>query len=69
MSFHHEAGHGLFDGDTLFPGGPGSTNDELGDFEVIIASIPNAHTDDAVRDHHQFRVTASRRRSGRKAPL
>ena len=24
---------------TLFPGGPGSTDDELGDFEVIIASI------------------------------
>jgi hydroxyacylglutathione hydrolase len=29
----------LFDGDTLFPGGPGSTGDELGDFELIIASI------------------------------
>jgi glyoxylase-like metal-dependent hydrolase (beta-lactamase superfamily II) len=39
VSFHHTAGHALFDGDTLFPGGPGSTNDELGDFEVIIASI------------------------------
>jgi glyoxylase-like metal-dependent hydrolase (beta-lactamase superfamily II) len=39
VSFHHAAGHALFDGDTLFPGGPGSTSDELGDFEVIITSI------------------------------
>lgn len=39
VSFHHTASHALFDGDTLFPGGPGSTSDELGDFEVIIASI------------------------------
>jgi len=39
VSFHHTAGQALFDGDTLFPGGPGSTGDELGDFEVIIASI------------------------------
>lgn len=39
VSFHHTASHDLFDGDTLFPGGPGSTDDELGDFEVIIASI------------------------------
>jgi glyoxylase-like metal-dependent hydrolase (beta-lactamase superfamily II) len=39
VCFHHTAGHTLFAGDTLFPGGPGSTGDELGDFEVIIASI------------------------------
>jgi glyoxylase-like metal-dependent hydrolase (beta-lactamase superfamily II) len=39
VSFHHAAGHDVFDGDTLFPGGPGSTGDELGDFEVIIVSI------------------------------
>jgi glyoxylase-like metal-dependent hydrolase (beta-lactamase superfamily II) len=39
VSFHHTASHALFDGDTLFPGGPGSTGDELGDFELIIASI------------------------------
>lgn len=39
VCLHHTAGHALFDGDTLFPGGPGSTGDELGDFEVIVASI------------------------------
>jgi glyoxylase-like metal-dependent hydrolase (beta-lactamase superfamily II) len=39
VCFHHTASHTLFDGDTLFPGGPGSTGDELGDFEFIIASI------------------------------
>ena len=39
VSFHHTASQVLFDGDTLFPGGPGSTGDELGDFELIIASI------------------------------
>jgi glyoxylase-like metal-dependent hydrolase (beta-lactamase superfamily II) len=39
VSFHHTASAALFDGDTLFPGGPGSTGDELGDFDVIIASI------------------------------
>lgn len=38
VSFHHTASHALFDGDTLFPGGPG-TIDELGSFEMIIASI------------------------------
>jgi glyoxylase-like metal-dependent hydrolase (beta-lactamase superfamily II) len=41
VCFHHTASHTLFAGDTLFPGGPGSTGDELGDFEVIIASIRN----------------------------
>lgn len=39
VCFHHTASHELFGGDTLFPGGPGSTGDELGDFEVIIVSI------------------------------
>jgi glyoxylase-like metal-dependent hydrolase (beta-lactamase superfamily II) len=39
VCFHHTASHAVFDGDTLFPGGPGSTGDELADFEVIIASI------------------------------
>jgi glyoxylase-like metal-dependent hydrolase (beta-lactamase superfamily II) len=39
VSFHHTASHALFDGDTLFPGRPGSTDDELGDFELIITSI------------------------------
>jgi glyoxylase-like metal-dependent hydrolase (beta-lactamase superfamily II) len=33
-------GHGLiFSGDTLFPGGPGATNFEGGDFPTIITSI------------------------------
>lgn len=39
VCLHHTAGHSLFDGDTLFPGGPGSSGDELGDFDVIVASI------------------------------
>ena len=39
VCFHHTASHDLFSGDTLFPGGPGSTGDELADFEVIIATI------------------------------
>ena len=29
----------LFTGDTLFPGGPGNTKSELGDFATIIRSI------------------------------
>ena len=29
----------LFSGDTLFPGGPGNTSLEGGDFDTIIASI------------------------------
>lgn len=39
VSFHHTVSRALFDGDTLFPGGPGSSADELGDFDLIIASI------------------------------
>lgn len=31
----------LFSGDTLFPGGPGNTSLEGGDFDTIIASIDN----------------------------
>jgi glyoxylase-like metal-dependent hydrolase (beta-lactamase superfamily II) len=29
----------LLTGDTLFPGGPGNTKSDLGDFETIIESI------------------------------
>ena len=39
VSFHHTASHALFDGDTLFPGGPGATRFPLGDFPTIIRSI------------------------------
>jgi len=39
VSLHHTASRAVFAGDTLFPGGPGSTGDELGEFDVIIASI------------------------------
>ena len=39
MSFFVEDTPLLFSGDTLFPGGPGATNFEGGDFETIIKSI------------------------------
>ena len=39
MSFHVEGTPLLFSGDTLFPGGPGATQYEGGDFETIIRSI------------------------------
>ena len=39
MSFQVEGTPLLFTGDTLFPGGPGATQYEGGDFETIIQSI------------------------------
>ena len=39
MSFHVEGTPLLFSGDTLFPGGPGATHFEGGDFNTIISSI------------------------------
>jgi glyoxylase-like metal-dependent hydrolase (beta-lactamase superfamily II) len=39
MSFRLDGAPVLFSGDTLFPGGPGNTSFEGGDFETIIASI------------------------------
>lgn len=39
MSFHVEGTPLLFTGDTLFPGGPGATQYEGGDFDTIIRSI------------------------------
>ena len=39
MSFHVEGTPLLFTGDTLFPGGPGNTATDLGDFDTIIRSI------------------------------
>jgi glyoxylase-like metal-dependent hydrolase (beta-lactamase superfamily II) len=39
ISFHVEGTPLLFTGDTLFPGGPGNTRHELGDFRAIIESI------------------------------
>ncbi|MDZ7675746.1 MAG: MBL fold metallo-hydrolase [Acidimicrobiales bacterium] len=39
MSFRLEGSPILFSGDTLFPGGPGNTATELGDFDEIIESI------------------------------
>ncbi len=39
MSFHVEGTPLLFTGDTLFPGGPGATKFEGGDFTTIIRSI------------------------------
>jgi len=39
MSFRLEGSPVLFSGDTLFPGGPGNTSFEGGDFPTIIRSI------------------------------
>ena len=39
MSFHVEGTPLLFSGDTLFPGGPGATHFEGGDFDTILRSI------------------------------
>jgi glyoxylase-like metal-dependent hydrolase (beta-lactamase superfamily II) len=39
MSFRLDGAPVLFSGDTLFPGGPGNTSFEGGDFDTIIASI------------------------------
>jgi len=39
MSFRLEGSPVLFSGDTLFPGGPGNTSLEGGDFDTIIRSI------------------------------
>jgi glyoxylase-like metal-dependent hydrolase (beta-lactamase superfamily II) len=41
ISFHVEGTPLLFTGDTLFPGGPGATKFEGGDFATIIDSIDN----------------------------
>ena len=41
MSFHAEGTPLLFSGDTLFPGGPGATHFEGGDFDTILRSIEN----------------------------
>jgi glyoxylase-like metal-dependent hydrolase (beta-lactamase superfamily II) len=39
ICFHVEGTPLLFTGDTLFPGGPGNTKSDLGDFSLIIRSI------------------------------
>jgi glyoxylase-like metal-dependent hydrolase (beta-lactamase superfamily II) len=39
MSFRVEGSPVLFSGDTLFPGGPGNTKSDLGDFDLIMRSI------------------------------
>jgi glyoxylase-like metal-dependent hydrolase (beta-lactamase superfamily II) len=39
ICFRVEGSPVLFSGDTLFPGGPGNTATELGDFDTIIRSI------------------------------
>ncbi len=41
MCFQLEGSPVLFSGDTLFPGGPGNTSFEGGDFATIISSIEN----------------------------
>jgi glyoxylase-like metal-dependent hydrolase (beta-lactamase superfamily II) len=41
ICFHVEDTPLLFSGDTLFPGGPGATGFEGGDFDTIIGSIEN----------------------------
>ena len=39
MSFRLEGSPVVFSGDTLFPGGPGNTATDLGDFDQIIESV------------------------------
>jgi glyoxylase-like metal-dependent hydrolase (beta-lactamase superfamily II) len=39
MCFRLEGSPILFSGDTLFPGGPGNTKSEIGDFPTIIRSV------------------------------
>ena len=39
MSFKVQGAPLLFSGDTLFPGGPGNTSYEGGDFDTIIESV------------------------------
>jgi glyoxylase-like metal-dependent hydrolase (beta-lactamase superfamily II) len=39
MCFAVEGSPVLFSGDTLFPGGPGNTATDLGDFPTIVASL------------------------------
>ncbi|MCL4448333.1 MAG: MBL fold metallo-hydrolase [Actinobacteria bacterium] len=41
ICFYLQESQFFFSGDTLFPGGPGSTNFEGGDFKTIIHSIEN----------------------------
>ncbi len=41
VSFHVEGAPVVFSGDTLFPGGPGATKYDGGDFAAIIDSIDN----------------------------
>jgi len=66
MSFRLEGSPVLFSGDTLFPGGPGNTSLEGGDFDTIIRSIedklftlpPNTivmpgHGDDTTIEHER----------------
>ena len=71
ISFLVEGSPVLFSGDTLFPGGPGNTSFEGGDFATIIDSLDNRavhpagpHRGDAGprrRHHHRQRATAPRR--------
>ena len=51
ISFHVAGTPLLFTGDTLFPGGPGATNYDGGDFDTIITSIDErlfAFADDTI---------------------
>ena len=67
ISFHLDGTPLLFTGDTLFPGGPGATQYEGGDFNTIITSI-----DSLLFPFPTTRsfcpVTATTRRSARNVP-
>ena len=59
----------LFTGDTLFPGGPGNTGFEGGDFDSIITSIDRRiFADIRPRDRRSLPVTGRPPRWGTSAP-
>ena len=51
MCFRLEGSPVLFSGDTLFPGGPGNTTFEGGDFETIIRSLDERLFREVADDH------------------
>jgi glyoxylase-like metal-dependent hydrolase (beta-lactamase superfamily II) len=67
MCFILEGSPVLFTGDTLFPGGPGATQFEGGDFSTIIRSIEGMYSG-CQPTPSSSRATASTRPSGTRAP-
>ena len=69
MCFRVEGSPILFSGDTLFPGGPGNTKFEGGDFPTIIQSIEDRIFSPLPGRHDRAaRATATARRSAPRRP-